>query len=111
MGGVVNYQFEISVGPCEEEVEGDVTPPEASDSFSVTMGFASGEDEFRTTFWKLYEAVQNDTQRTNRKWRRLMAQAGGKVPAPQAIPASKNKPEHKKNLYEKNSDSVQSALA
>ena len=106
------YRFELSAGPnFEEEMEGDATPPVASDPdvFSVTMAFVSGSNLSRRAFWLTYEAVERDVQRTSRKWRRIAAKKGEPVPTPQAVPPPNEK--KRQNLYDKNAEQVQSAVA
>jgi len=104
------YTFEISAGANAPEIEGDETPPEASDleDFCVTMGFSEGETTLRKQFWLLYESVERDVMRTSRKWRRLAAKSGGGGgTAPKAVPA----PNRKMNMYDQNAASISNAVA
>jgi len=60
--GAESFSFEVSAN-------------EQNSGTRVTVGFIEGtSDGVRKEFWKLYERIVQDVQRTSRKWRRKMKQ-------------------------------------
>ena len=64
--GSESFGFEVAA------VAEDGPPPAST---TVTVSFVEGSsDGVRKEFWKLYERIVQDVQRTSRKWRRKMKQ-------------------------------------
>eukprot|EP00658_Telonema_sp_P-2_P036212 TRINITY_DN26239_c0_g4_i1.p1 TRINITY_DN26239_c0_g4~~TRINITY_DN26239_c0_g4_i1.p1 ORF type:complete len:351 (+),score=92.34 TRINITY_DN26239_c0_g4_i1:97-1149(+) len=47
------------------------------EGWTVEATFVAGKDEARKAFWKFFEKLECDVQRTNRRWRRMMAKQAG----------------------------------
>jgi hypothetical protein len=54
----------------------------------VTVHFVDGADDDRASFWRFYDALKNDAERTNRTWRRKLKRAAEAVAAATSLGAT-----------------------